>query len=929
MTKKHRLIILSVLLAATLLYEGVDIYHTYFSGLISTIGQFGYTPDLAGERLRILRVDAKTTGDRPTPASQAGLQAGDVILEAYNARGQGGQIHSLAEFLNLLKTIGPGEPHRLVILPAGKKDEGPPKTVDLPGKQSQPMDPAMILLLIMAILVPLLAIATAYFIGFQKPADGNAFRACLLFLSFSTLFGNTYLFWPPGLREFGLLYHTFLNGFLIYLFMRFFLLFPSPSVLDQKAPWLKTVLLWLNLALVARELALFAATLYSFHWAAVLGRYLRWPAQIDVAFILTVLAIGVTSLVLQTVRARNRDERRRMLILLGGTLISVLPLLVFAFYAALSGQEPPLWSIFLLILSLGFFPASFVYVVLKHRVMGIRFIIRRGLQYLLVSRGFLVLEGVFLFAALYQLAGPVLGAALTLAGPGEIAVLSAAATLLATSGLRRVNRVITPRIERRFFRESYDAQQILLDLGQTVRQMTAQTGQLLQAVTDQISDALKPDHVAVFLRDCDLDADAAGAGKIVLRDRPGLTATFRLCRHRMRLQGRNDEVYSHLSYESLAIYPDSSLGAKLLEACGKDAEPLAVLPDDPEHWAHHLPLADDDSASRADHEVIERLRLRLLVPLLAKERLQGFIALGEKLSEEPYSQEDQHLLQTVAQQTAIALDHALLIRQVARQEKLQRELEIAREVQGCLFPQTRPPLRTIEYTGICRAARGVGGDYYDFIALGPGTLGIALADVSGKGISAALLMANLQAMLRSLAPQRHLAVEWLAADINRQLCHSTASAKYATFFYGVYRDEDRSFCYVNAGHNPALLLRLSPGPGEVLATASPGTAPAPAGRAEELGASGVPVGLFPETIYDKGVVTIHPGEVLVIYTDGVSEAMNTAGEEFGEERLLEVITAARDLDPEAIKKRVLESVDAFVGNAEPSDDLTLVIVRGV
>ncbi len=208
-----------------------------------------------------------------------------------------------------------------------------------------------------------------------------------------------------------------------------------------------------------------------------------------------------------------------------------------------------------------------------------------------------------------------------------------------------------------------------------------------------------------------------------------------------------------------------------------------------------------------ERQLLEQLHTRLIVPLATTERLLGFISLGEKLSEEPYSKEDKELLLAVAQQTAIALDYAQLISHVAEQEKLKLEIEFAKEVQAELFPQTLPQLKTLDYTGSCQPASGVGGDYYDFLLLAADQLGIALGDISGKGVSAALLMASLQALLRSHAPACGNRVDKLISEINRLMHASTGSSKYATFFYGLYDDRQRTLTYVNAGHNAPMLFR--------------------------------------------------------------------------------------------------------------------------
>ena len=212
--------------------------------------------------------------------------------------------------------------------------------------------------------------------------------------------------------------------------------------------------------------------------------------------------------------------------------------------------------------------------------------------------------------------------------------------------------------------------------------------------------------------------------------------------------------------------------------------------------AVRVSLADAGSRRRqdpvleAERPVLEALGAELLLPLSVKEKLLGILCLGPKLSEEPYSPSDIRLLRSVTTQTSLALENSRLTEaiaaEVARRERMNRELEIAREVQEQLFPQSYPKVRGLQLAGYCRPARGVGGDYYDFLAISGGSVGIAIGDISGKGIPAALLMAGLQASLRSQAIAAPPNLPTLMSNLNRLICASSAANRYATFFYGEY-----------------------------------------------------------------------------------------------------------------------------------------------
>ena len=244
-------------------------------------------------------------------------------------------------------------------------------------------------------------------------------------------------------------------------------------------------------------------------------------------------------------------------------------------------------------------------------------------------------------------------------------------------------------------------------------------------------------------------------------------------------------------------------------------------------------------------------------------------------------------------------------------DKQKRELEIAREVQQRLFPQSSPPIAGLEYAGACRPAHEVGGDYYDFISLSDIELGIAIGDVSGKGISAALLMATLRASLRALAAGGSADVCALMANLNRLVYESSTEERYATFFYGHFDCSTRELTYVNGGHHPPLVLRGSGPPGKLL----------------KLDVGGPPVGLLPDSSYERGTLQVGPGDVIVAFSDGIIEAMNAADLEWGEGRLLAAIQANQQRAASDLIRSIMASVDRYVAETPQYDDMTLVVLR--
>jgi serine phosphatase RsbU (regulator of sigma subunit) len=331
-----------------------------------------------------------------------------------------------------------------------------------------------------------------------------------------------------------------------------------------------------------------------------------------------------------------------------------------------------------------------------------------------------------------------------------------------------------------------------------------------------------------------------------------------------------------------------------------------------------LPTGTDDEEARPS---LPLAQTECLVPMLGRDnRLIGALALGPRLSEESYSVEDKQLLALVASLAGAALENIRLAELMAEHIEAERraaeerveaerraacEMEIAKQVQARFFPQKLPPLRTLDYAGKCIQARLVGGDYYDFLDLGPGRMGIVQADIAGKGISGALLMANLQANLRSQYAIALNGLGQLLSSVNHLFRENTADDGYATLFFGDYEDSTRRMRYANCGHNPPYVVRSN-------------------GAVERLIATATVLGLFADWNCTVGEVVLAPGDVLVIYTDGVTEATNDLGEEFGQEHLLQTIQAGRQARPSDLVETILAAVRTFSGSAQ-ADDVTLVV----
>lgn len=253
-------------------------------------------------------------------------------------------------------------------------------------------------------------------------------------------------------------------------------------------------------------------------------------------------------------------------------------------------------------------------------------------------------------------------------------------------------------------------------------------------------------------------------------------------------------------------------------------------------------------------------------------------------------------------------------------ERLESEIEIARGVQNELFPKAAPAMKTLQLSGSCRPARMVSGDYYDFLCLPDGNVAIAIGDVAGKGIAAALLMASIQSIMRTqlaagvrAAPNGRVhthnegAVSKMVVELNRQLYANTAPEKYATFCFGLYDEHCRTFTYTNAGHLPPILLH--------------------GGEPQLLEVTGTVVGAFPSMPYEERTIAMGPDDILIAYTDGIVEPENVYGEEFGAERMMDLVVKYRTEASDEIITRIMEAVPNWTGSLELSDDMTVVLAR--
>jgi putative ABC transport system permease protein len=310
--------------------------------------------------------------------------------------------------------------------------------------------------------------------------------------------------------------------------------------------------------------------------------------------------------------------------------------------------------------------------------------------------------------------------------------------------------------------------------------------------------------------------------------------------------------------------------------------------------------------------------VRMAVPLRTRSEIMGILLMGPSRDHSQFGPVEKQVLRSCADQFALMMENARLTDRVVGQEVLRRDLALAAEVQKRLLPSGPPSADIAEFAAISLPARSIGGDYYDFIQVGDQRIGIALADVSGKGVAAALIMSVVQASLRIIASDGDISLPRLAARMNEFLYRSTPGNKYATFFYAQVDGDRRQLRYVNAGHNPPYLVRARKSAGATSDTNAP---------VEELTTGGAVVGMLPGMSYEEATVDLCTGDVLLAYTDGVTEAHDPDNVEFGEERLKTLLSDVAHLSADDIRERISAELKEWIKDAEQYDDLTFVVMK--
>jgi phosphoserine phosphatase RsbU/P len=486
----------------------------------------------------------------------------------------------------------------------------------------------------------------------------------------------------------------------------------------------------------------------------------------------------------------------------------------------------------------------------------------------------------------------------------DAAAVALIALLVGGSHLLFVRKIL-PYLRKRASPGEYDQQRILLDLGEAAR-YSNNISDVYKFSVDTIASALHATNVSVLVED-------ETTGDFLVRSSSIQVHTPSAATGNGPSNQAPNEPKITLPREAFVVRRLANL-----------ASPLRLEEEDLNIWSRAAAFIQglDTEKRKQEQQALAALHSRVLVQIRTKSHLIGILSVSPRRSGIDFSDNDLKMLMSIAEQLALVIENSNLLERIVDQEKMRHELALAASVQRHLFPLEAPSSPKIEISGYCKPAGFVGGDYYDFIQFDNGQIGMAVADVAGKGFSAALLTFMIHAFLRSQtiassSSAYSASLANIASSLNRLLFASTSSSSYVTFFYAQYDERTGRLSFVNAGHNPPFVLHANGG----------SAARKSNGSVMRLTAGGPVLGLFKECPVEERSFELHPGDFLLAYTDGAIEAVNRTGEEFGEERLLNLVKSKSHLPAMRARDEIFRSIEEWCAGTPQFDDITLVVLK--
>lgn len=711
--------------------------------------------------------------------------------------------------------------------------------------------PLLWILQILRFVTSLLFVAVALWAFFKRP-DSAAVRSLALysFAMASFLMGSIQVTgeqWASFKIPWADIIRTVLDvfsSFFTAFWLNLALLFPRPLPFLIKRPSLTYILCYSPILLVSIPYTIMQ----------ILGRTTGVFGNVVLFAMMAQVIASFVILGLRYTRSADRVEKRQTRLVFWGTGASLVTLVILltVFLAFRNWFAEDISRALIVInfafIGLLFTPASFVYAFNRYRLLEVEGKLRRGTRYMAAFVG--VMGAI---AAIGFLVGVLFKQFLGDFGGNLALFVSVLAAFGVVPLLRHAQRIL----ERTFYPERQRLRELIRDF-LTNANALADKKTFWAQLEDRLRDGLMVEGVYPILR-------GSSNGSFYLRDTHA-TPFY-----------AGSELLVRLEREQRPLMVDEIIASRIVRLSTEEVDWFSIN------------------------------RVAILLPLITHGRLTGFLGLGMKTEKEDYAPEELRILNSLTSQVAVASENIRLLEENVDKRRLEEQLQMARRIQHGFLPRQIPETPGIDVAAITRFCLEVAGDYYDIIPLASGETVLAVGDVSGKGAGAALIMANLQASLRT-AVGVGIPLSEVVARINDLICSNTPPEDYITFFVSIFDPRRNTLTYVNAGHNPPLLLRSDQ-------------------QIETLDVGGIIIGMMCGVHYEQSEVCLGSGDILLLYTDGVSEAMNAEDEEFGEQQIRDYLAQNHRADPAdalaGLERRVLD----FHGDSALEDDFTLLFAR--
>jgi sigma-B regulation protein RsbU (phosphoserine phosphatase) len=743
---------------------------------------------------------------------------------------------------NRLQNAGPGDTIAYGVLRGGRHLVMPVRLSRLP--------PAETLRRVSMLVVGFSFIAIGLLVYFRRH-DKVAMVFYLLSLAFGLALTNIV---TTEIGSASPLHRYVLNDLMVLfmpaLFLHFFLIFPERPAVLVRHPRLEG-------ALYTPAALMFGASLYLnimiFSRGGGFGDLITALRNATAAYFISFIVAGLVAFFYAYRHVSSDSARSKLRLVLWGTIAGTLPLIfVRVILSIRPAVEVPGEK--LVFLPLMLVPLAFGHAIVRYGLLDLEIVIRRSLVYTLLvgalaSIYFIVVYGIGRVAS-------------TFIGSNDL-FFSVASIFVITLLISPLKVRIKTAVDKVFFRQEYTYRKVIKQISHTLAGII-NLESLVSYLAIRIAEVLDAGSVVIFLLD-------ERTGMHTARYGTGVGHTM------LSPFDKGGTLCTHLHATQTAFNIERMMGSR-----------------------GNIPL------SKAETETLLRAGAALVVPFISKSELLGFVAIGNRCSDQHYSAMDVELLETLCDQVSLAIENASLYLQAVEKQKMEQELEVAREIQRRLLPKSLPQVPGLETHALNIPSKHVGGDFYDVIPLSPDSVGLVIADVSGKGVPAALLMASLQSSLRAEARPGRRPSEVISA-LNKVIYEHTAGGTFITIFYGVLDFYEATITYCNAGQSPPVLVHHR----QVV---------------RQLDNTDIVIGVDEDAVYRNSVVPLHEGELLFLYTDGITDELDERDEPYGEARLISELARIHEKAPSAIAECIHDDVLRHTAG-KPQDDLTLLVVR--